>query len=100
LQFNDGFGGIIERNLSIVVGAVDDFPYLSGISNISTEEDSSSKTVSLSLSDIDSNVNSATYSVNVSDNTLADVSISGTNLIVTPKADKFGSATITVLATL
>ena len=100
LQFNDGFGGIIERNLSIVVGAVDDLPYLSGISNISTEEDSSSKTISLSLSDIDSNINSATYSVNISDNTLADVSISGTNLIVTPKADKFGSATISVIATL
>ncbi len=100
LNFNDGFGGIIERNISIIVSAVDDSPNLAGISTVSVEEDSSAKTVTLNLSDIDSNIGNASYSASISDSTIADVSTSGANLIVTPKADKFGSATITVLATL
>jgi hypothetical protein len=99
VQFDDGFDGIIEKNISIVIKAVDDIPILADISDISMEEGSRTETISLSVSDVDSFGNPSFF-VSSSNLEIADITTSGTSLKITPKNNKSGTSKISVTAYL
>jgi hypothetical protein len=99
IQFDDGFDGIVEKNISIAIKSVDDAPILSDISDVSIEEGSSSVTVSLSVSDVDS-FGTPSFFTTSSNLGIADISVSGNSLKITPKENKFGTSTIGVSAYL
>ncbi|EJF06348.1 hypothetical protein ThvES_00015790 [Thiovulum sp. ES] len=99
LQFDDGFDEVIEKNISIFIQGIDDSPVLADISDISMEEDSGAKTISLSVSDVDS-YGTPTFFITSSNLDIAEISVIGNNLKITPKDNKFGSSTIGVTAYL
>jgi hypothetical protein len=99
VQFDDGFDGVVEKNISISIQAVDDIPVLANISDVSLEEGSGSRTIALSVSDIDSYGN-PTFSTTSSNSAIVDVSISGSILKITPKEEQSGTAVIGVTAYL
>ncbi|EJF06180.1 hypothetical protein ThvES_00017500 [Thiovulum sp. ES] len=100
IEFDDGFGGVVTKNIDIYISSVDDAPSIGTLPTTTADEDSSAKTVSISISDVDSNVANASISVSNSNSAIVSTSVSGTTLTLTPIADKFGNATITVSAIL
>jgi hypothetical protein len=100
LKFDDGFGGIVEKNVSISVLSVDDAPVLATISDLTIDEDSETKTVNLSISDIDSSTANAIISFTSSNSEIAEISVVGQTLSIVPKADKFGTSKIDVKISL
>jgi hypothetical protein len=99
VQFDDGFDGIVEKNISIAIKSVDDTPILADISDVSIEEGSSSVTVSLSVSDVDS-FGTPSFFTTSSNLEIANISVSRNILKITPKENKFGTSTIGVSAYL
>jgi hypothetical protein len=91
-------GERIEESFQYTVSPIDDLPLLAPILDLEVEEDSEEKTVNLSLSDIDSDVANALFSVTSSNPTLAYISVYGSSLQISPKKDQFGTATVTVTA--
>jgi hypothetical protein len=98
--FDDGFGGVVERNISISVSAVDDAPTMGGLSPVNIDEDSESKTVQLSITDIDTSVSTAVIKATSTNSDIATVLTSGQSIVITPVAEKFGTASVTATATL
>jgi hypothetical protein len=99
IEFDDGFNGIVTKNLRIYVSPVDDFPYLTPISSQTADEDSFALTVKISLTDVDSDISRAEYSV-TSSNEIVEALMSDSNLILTPLPDQFGESEIKVSAKL
>jgi hypothetical protein len=97
--FDDGFDGVVEKSLKVSIIAVDDAPYLLAIPNVTVVEDSAEKVVSLKMNDVDSSVEGTVFSV-TGGSEIVNTSISGSSLILVPKADSSGSATISVSAKL
>lgn len=92
-----------SESFSVTVNAVNDAPVISSVANQTFPEDTS-RTVSFSISDIDSNVScSSSVTVTSSNGVLLPVSsllISGDgsscSLVLSPQADSFGSSFITL----
>ena len=81
-----------SESISVTVNAVNDAPVLASISNQTTNEDTS-KQVNLSASDVDGD--SLSYSVTAASAELS-TSVSGSQLIITPQADWYGTGNMTV----
>lgn len=92
----------VTKLLNLTVNAVDDPPTIAAVGPQESDEDTP-LTINLSLSDIDTPLNDLTITAVSSNTTLLDsagLSFGGTGgtrtLTMTPKADQFGSTTITV----
>ena len=82
---------------TVHVTPVDDAPVISPISNPSPiDEDSGDLHVTYNVSDVDTS--GLTLDVNSSDDTVATVVIVGSDIVITPQVDKFGTVTITLSA--
>jgi hypothetical protein len=100
ISFDDQFGGIVEKDIQIIINPVDDAPVLSSIGSKSASEDSSTMSIPITISDIDSSVASATYSVSNSNSAIVSASMNGSTLNLTPLPNQFGMATISVTGTV
>ncbi|EJF06134.1 hypothetical protein ThvES_00018040 [Thiovulum sp. ES] len=88
------------RSFLYTLNPLDDAPILEEISNQNVLEDSETLSIGIQLSDIDSNLTNAIYTVSNSNSEIANAEVIDTNLRVTPIRDMFGSAIITVSAEL
>jgi hypothetical protein len=93
-------GKSTARSFSYTLNPVDDEPILAEISSKTVLEDSESISIPIQLSDIDSEISNANYSVSNSNSEIATAQISGNTLVVTPIPNQFGTSTISVSATL
>lgn len=90
----------------LTVNAVNDVPTIAAITNKSTDEDTASSAITVTVADIDSTVTCSSVVGTSSNTTLipnANIVMSGTSpnctAVITPAANKNGSATITMTVT-
>lgn len=91
----------------LTVSPVNDAPTISAITNKSTEEDTPTNAIAFTIADSDSTLNCATNVVGTSSNTTlvpnANIVVSGSapncSVVITPGANEFGNATITLTLT-
>jgi hypothetical protein len=93
-------GKTVSRAFAYTLNPLDDAPTLKEITNQNVLEDSDPLSIQIGLSDIDSNLTNAIYVIKNSNEDIATAEVSETNLVVTPIENMFGSAIITVFATL
>jgi VCBS repeat-containing protein len=86
-----------QQTITITVSAVNDAPVLDSIGSISTQEDTT-KTHTLGATDIEDLDSTLTYSA-VSSKTEVSASVNGTQLILIPQLNWYGTANITVTVT-
>ncbi len=91
----DGESWTEIKTATIIINAVDDAPvFTNTFTNININEDGTMNDINLSSFDVENN--SVTYSATSSNEDIATVSIVNGKLVVTPKANKSGTVTITV----
>ncbi|EJF07348.1 NHL repeat protein, partial [Thiovulum sp. ES] len=98
VKFDDGNGGVVEKNISIIIRAIDDNPTFSPLSDISIQEDSGGTSFNLALSDIDSSTTSPSISIESSNSGLANFTPYGKTVSITPNKDQHGTSSVKVTA--
>ncbi|MEP2026216.1 MAG: Ig-like domain-containing protein [Reichenbachiella sp.] len=88
---------LVLRQLNVTVVPVNDSPVLADVTDKSADEDVTIE-VPLSATDEDGDVLIFSYYASIDDPTLAYTQFTGNTLKIVPRADAFGSATVTVVA--
>ncbi len=85
-----------STTFTFTINSVNDAPELQAIDNQTADEDAEAFIVELNATDIEGDA--LTYEANSSNDSLASLAISGSQLIITPLPNMFGEATISVVA--
>lgn len=88
---------LILKQLSVEVLPVNDSPVLAAIAN-QTEVEDQAISVPLVATDVDSDFVLLSYYGSIDNPILASLEFSGNTLVINPKANAFGTATVTVVA--
>jgi hypothetical protein len=88
-----------SKSFNLTINPVDDAPTLETIQGVRSGGTESIR-IPITLIDVDNNVDSAEYSISLSDSELVDAEVVNGELVVTPKSNISGSTIITVTATI
>ncbi len=106
LTVNDGTGGTASTGFMVTVTGVNDAPTISAIANVIINEDSSTAPIAFTVGDVDSSLSGLSVSGSSSNPALipnSNIVLAGTGanrtVTVTPAANAFGSAIITIAVT-
>jgi len=83
-----------SATVNVTVNAVNDAPTISSIDDVTIDEDSNAITINLNANDVDND--SLTFSASSSNLEIADIEVKSDKLTITPKANQYGEADITV----
>jgi len=92
----DPLGAEVNATVRVTVIGINDAPVLSSVTLPSINEDSNTTTIQLSATDADED--NVTFSATSSNTAIAEVSVSGDTLTITPKPNAFGDVDITITA--
>ena len=100
---NGGVNQSADQTFTVSVGPVNDAPTVNAISNLSTNEDTATVAIAITLGDVDNPVAGLTLSATSSNSSLVPVGNvvfggagASRTAVVTPDPDQFGTASITV----
>ena len=101
---NGGVDQSADQTFTITVGPVNDAPTIAALSNLSTNEDTATAPIAISLADVDDPVSALTLSATTSNAALVpigNVVFSGSGAsrtaVITPEPDSSGTSMITVI---